>query len=182
MVFHACQHNSYPQNRSHEDKKCQRTNPRTGINQQLISANPTWNGVIQDKAQKSTHKHASGEKHQDHLVKLDDSQQKNKALDSGAGRHMFYQQHSRCQEAASCMLVWTRLANPKGEHKIWQWKGKLSHSQFQTCSFILHDYSQTRSGQEMTHKYIRSLLTVQTTAPSEKKPPSAPNTCCTSTT
>lgn len=95
---------------------------------------------------------------------------------------MFYQQHSRCQEAASCMLVWTRLANPKGERKIWQWKGKLSHSQFQTCSFILHDYSQTHSGQEMTHKYIRSLLTVQTTALSEKKPPSAPNTCCTSTT
>lgn len=96
---------------------------------------------------------------------------------------MFYQQYSWCQEAASSMLAWTRLANPKAECKIWQWKGEWSHSQFQTNSFILHDYSQTHrpSGQEMTHKYIKSLLTVQTTALPEEKLPSAPNTFCTST-
>lgn len=84
----------------------------------MISVIPTWNGVVQDKAEKSSDEHVGGEEHHDDLVQL---------------LHACTQYSNECiQPSSTAIFFWSPASLSWGKGRVAPWTG---HNEY-TSLFI----------------------------------------------
>lgn len=83
----------------------------------MISVIPTWNGVVQDKAEKSSDEHMGGEEHHDDLVQL---------------LHACTQNNECIQPSSTAIFFWSPASLSWGKGRVAPWTG---HNEY-TSVFI----------------------------------------------